>query len=208
MFVGSSSGTVRRRRLRLYRHTFTTLSEPSGSALYEFALTMPFLVVLAIGMVDFGQAWNLKQKVSNAAREGARFGASQSTADLVQSNVVQSNPPSVTAIANVVGSYLANAGLTQCSTAAPTNWTEAQPSGLQWTFSYSDSSCVGFSLVIDRGDALPPGGAGASTVVATHVTLTYPYTWTFNHVIGLLVSGANPSLPSTISSDAVMQNVP
>ena len=200
--------TARRRAWGLWRHA-KILREPLGSSLYEFALTMPFLVVLAVGMVDFGQAWNLKQKLSNAAREGARFGASQSTLDLTQGDPpsVVLNPPSVTAIANVVGGYLANAGLTQCSTATPANWTETQPSGLQWKFSYSDSSCGDsshpFSLVIDRGYLVP-----GTTVVATHVILTYPYTWTFNNVIGMIVRGANPSLPSTISSDAVMQNLP
>ena len=202
MLAGSSSRTARRRAWGLWRHA-EILREPLGSSLYEFALTMPFLVVLAVGMVDFGQAWNLKQKLSNAAREGARFGASQSTVDLSQAN-----PPSVTAIANVVGGYLAHAGLTQCSTATPANWTETPPSsGLIWTFSYSDSGCATFSLVIDRGyNFLPP--SSSTTVVATHVALTYPYTWTFNNVIGMIVKGASPSLPSTISSDAVMQNLP
>ena len=197
MFAGSSSGTARGRQ-RLCRHRVKTLFEPSGSALYEFALTMPFLVVLAIGMVDFGQAWNLKQKLSNAAREGARFGASQSTVDLGEGN-----PPSVTAIGNVVANYLTSAGLTQCANS--TDWTEAQ-SGLQWTYTSPDPGCGAFSLVIDR--SYSGIAVAGTTVVATHLTLNYPYTWTFNHVIGLLVRGANPSLPSTISSDAVMQNVP
>jgi Flp pilus assembly protein TadG len=160
---------------------------------------MPFLVVLAVGLVDFGQAWNLKQKLSNAAREGARFGASQSTVDLGQAN-----PQSVTAIGNVVASYLASASVTQCTN--PASWTETQ-SGLQWTYASSDAGCSGFSLVIDRSYNFLPAG-GSTTLVATHVTLSYPYTWTFNHVIGLLVKGASPALPSTISSDAVMQNLP
>jgi len=199
MLVSSSSGTVRRRRSRFFPHFFIGLSEPSGAALYEFAVSMPFLVVLAIGMVDFGQAWNLKQKLSNAAREGARFGASQNTLDLGQAS-----PPSVTAISNVVANYLTNAGLTQCTVAS----SGTQTSTLIWTYSSSSSgaSCGNFSLVIDRGYS--GIAVGSTTVVATHVTLTYPYTWTFNHIIGLLVHGSNPTLPSTISSDAVMQNVP
>ena len=205
MLVRSSSGTVRRRPSRFFPHCFATLSEPSGAALYEFAVSMPFLVVLAIGMVDFGQAWNLKHILSNAAREGARFGASQSTADLNPYNPNYTQPPpSVTAISNVVAGYLSSAGLTQCTVAS----SGTQTSTLVWTYSSSssDPSCANFSLVIDRGySGIAVAG---TTVVATHVIVTYPYTWTFNHVIGLLVSGANASPPSTISSDAVMQNVP
>ena len=46
-----------------------------GQALLEFALVVPIFLVLTFGIVDFG--WALKSwiTVTNAAREGARFGA-------------------------------------------------------------------------------------------------------------------------------------
>jgi len=43
-----------------------------GQALVEFALIMPFLLLLLVGIVEFGRGWNLHQVVTDAAREGAR----------------------------------------------------------------------------------------------------------------------------------------
>jgi len=43
-----------------------------GAELVEFALIMPLLVVLAIGIIDFGLAFRDMAVVTNAAREGAR----------------------------------------------------------------------------------------------------------------------------------------
>ncbi len=44
----------------------------SGQALVEFALTLPLLLLLVIGLVEFGRAWNAFQVITDAAREGAR----------------------------------------------------------------------------------------------------------------------------------------
>ena len=46
-----------------------------GAQLLEFALVLPLLVVLVIGVSDFGGAYTLKDKLANAAREGARIAA-------------------------------------------------------------------------------------------------------------------------------------
>ena len=43
-----------------------------GQALVEFALIMPFLLLLLIGVVEFGRGWNMHQVLTDAAREGAR----------------------------------------------------------------------------------------------------------------------------------------
>ena len=44
-----------------------------GQALAEFALVMPMMLVMAIGVVDFGRVLWAQDIVSNAAREGARY---------------------------------------------------------------------------------------------------------------------------------------
>ena len=46
-----------------------------GQGLVEMALILPFLLVLVIGIVELGIALNRQLTVVNAAREGARFGA-------------------------------------------------------------------------------------------------------------------------------------
>ncbi len=44
-----------------------------GQALAEFALVLPLLLLLIAGIIEFGRAWNIKQAVTDAAREGARY---------------------------------------------------------------------------------------------------------------------------------------
>lgn len=43
-----------------------------GQALVEFAIVLPVLLLLLVGILEFGRAWNLKQVIVDAAREGAR----------------------------------------------------------------------------------------------------------------------------------------
>ncbi len=43
-----------------------------GQALVEFALVAPVLLLLVVGIFEFGRAWNALQAVTDAAREGAR----------------------------------------------------------------------------------------------------------------------------------------
>jgi len=46
-----------------------------GAALVEFALILPVLMCLLLGMVTGGMAYNRKISMTNAVREGSRFGA-------------------------------------------------------------------------------------------------------------------------------------
>jgi Flp pilus assembly protein TadG len=47
--------------------------ERRGQALAEFALVLPILMLLVAGIIEFGRGWNIKQAVTDAAREGARY---------------------------------------------------------------------------------------------------------------------------------------
>lgn len=46
-----------------------------GAAALEFALVAPVLIMLLLGIVDFGMLMNAQSLVANAVREGARTGA-------------------------------------------------------------------------------------------------------------------------------------
>jgi Flp pilus assembly pilin Flp len=46
----------------------------SGVAAVEFAIVLPVLILIIAGMMDLGHAFYLKQVVTNASREGARYG--------------------------------------------------------------------------------------------------------------------------------------
>jgi len=71
-----------------------------GQALVEFALLLPFLMLLVIGVVEMGRAWNVKQVITDAAREGARV-------------AVVANPAiiSTAQVDSVVKAYTARAGV-------------------------------------------------------------------------------------------------
>jgi Flp pilus assembly protein TadG len=53
----------------------------SGAAAVEFALVLPFLILLVCGIVDFGRAYNARITLSNAARESVRVWALGGTQD-------------------------------------------------------------------------------------------------------------------------------
>jgi len=46
---------------------------PSAQALVEFALVLPLLLLLVLGVMDFGRMFYTKMILTNAAREGANY---------------------------------------------------------------------------------------------------------------------------------------
>jgi Flp pilus assembly protein TadG len=46
-----------------------------GQSLVEFALVVPVFLMIAFGIIDFGLAFDASIGITNAAREGARLGA-------------------------------------------------------------------------------------------------------------------------------------
>ena len=49
-----------------------SIRDEGGQAAVEFALVLPFLMIMLIGIVEFGRAWNQHQVITDAARETAR----------------------------------------------------------------------------------------------------------------------------------------
>jgi Flp pilus assembly protein TadG len=49
------------------------LRADAGQSLAEFAILLPILMGVVIGIFEFGRAWNLDQVLTNAGREGARL---------------------------------------------------------------------------------------------------------------------------------------
>ncbi len=54
------------------------LARKRGAVAVEFALTLPLLLILLFGIVEFGVMMYDQAVITNAAREGARWGAVQS----------------------------------------------------------------------------------------------------------------------------------
>ena len=79
----------------------TKLKEDSGAEIFEAALVLPILLMLLLGIVTFGRAYNTYQTITRAAREGAKAavltpcadstycsGATNYTADNIWNNFV------------------------------------------------------------------------------------------------------------------------
>jgi Flp pilus assembly protein TadG len=78
------------------------LHDERGQALAEFALVLPLILLFIAGVVEMGRAWNIKQVVTDAAREGARY------------TVVQdANIPDLAAVQTKVEERLALGGVTE-----------------------------------------------------------------------------------------------
>jgi Flp pilus assembly protein TadG len=66
----------------------TRWADQSGQSLLEAALTLPLILLIAVGILEFGRAFQTWQVVTNAAREGARVAIlPNSTTTDIQSRV-------------------------------------------------------------------------------------------------------------------------
>lgn len=65
------------------------LRSDRGAALLETALTLPLLLLITIGIVEFGRAYQTWQVLTNAAREGARVAVLPGTNDAAVQDRVQ-----------------------------------------------------------------------------------------------------------------------
>ena len=61
----------------------------AGQSLAEFAILLPVLMAVVIGIFEFGRAWNVDQVLTNAAREGARLAVIQTAGEGDVLDVVQ-----------------------------------------------------------------------------------------------------------------------
>src|SRR5512141_472586 len=77
------------------------LADERGTALLETAMTLPLLLLVSVGIFEFGRAYQTWQVLTNAAREGARV-------------AVLPNPPAGAAEARV-RSYLTSGQLSNAA---------------------------------------------------------------------------------------------
>lgn len=171
-----------------------------ASQIAEFAVSLPLLVLFVVGIFDFSGAITLKQKLTNAAREGARVAAADPANDLGNASGL---PVSIVDSFYVVDNYLVSENINDCglSTARPTFTT-----GLTWVS--TATGCPGgvsaaLVLTINRG-CFTQQTSGQTYDVDTCVTIRYPYTWQFGGVAGLF--GGVFSGPSGLTTTAAVFN--
>jgi len=64
------------------------LGRQRGQALVEFALVLPLFTLMIMAIIDFGWAFRSYVTITNAAREGARYGVACRTADEIKARTV------------------------------------------------------------------------------------------------------------------------
>jgi hypothetical protein len=76
----------------------TRLRNQRGQALLETAITLPIILLVSVGIFEFGRAYQVQQVLTNAAREGARVAVLPGITDAV--------------VTTTVRNYLTSGGLT------------------------------------------------------------------------------------------------
>lgn len=79
-------------RLKSVMAVYGKIKSKKGQSLVETALILPFVILILMGIIDFGMMFNNYLLVSNASREGARnaaVGTSDSDIGLLVSNITQ-----------------------------------------------------------------------------------------------------------------------
>jgi Flp pilus assembly protein TadG len=183
----------------LHRGIVRLLKEVQGAALLEFAIVLPLLMVFVVGIFDFSGAFNQKQKIEQAAQEGAILAGAQPTSDIASPTSPDSLQPTVTAVFN----SLSGSGVIRgCSLPA----TPSNLAPLRWR--YKISGCPDdLFIVIDRGWVFPSATTtSTTTAVGTIVKVTYPYHWRFNSVIQLLFPGAGYAAITNLTESATVHN--
>jgi len=69
-----------------------SLKNQKGQALVEFAIVLPILLMLVMGIIQFGMMLNSYLAIENASREGARAGIVGSTDAEIESLIIASSP--------------------------------------------------------------------------------------------------------------------
>lgn len=68
------------------------LKEQKGQALVEFAIVLPIILLLVMGILQFGMMMNSYIAIQNAAREGARAGIVGCTDTEIQNTIISTSP--------------------------------------------------------------------------------------------------------------------
>ncbi len=203
------------------------LRKTKGSAILEFAIALPLLVVFVVGIYDFSGAFNQKQKIEQAAQEGAIIAGGQPTSDISVGNPPSLQPVVAAVFNSLAGSgVLAQANQTPCSVNPPPTPSQTPLPGVAvgpFTWVYTISGCSGYPqdttrgcmsdsgnnlwIVINRAwvPAVAPGSTAAAPI-GTSVMVSYDYHWRFNSVIQLLIPGAAYSAKSCISESSTVLN--
>lgn len=207
-----SSALARRHicpRLEQLRHT-------EGSAILEFAIAVPLLVVFVVGIYDFSGAFNQKQKIEHAAQEGAIIAAAQPMTDIVAGSTTTpaAGPTSLQPVVVAVFNSLAGNGLLPNANQGTCTVAALLETQAVLTYTYKATGCSNDAnddllITINRGWVVAGSSSGTTTtpsIVGSVVTVSFPYHWRFNSVIQLLLPGASYQSITNVTESASVHN--
>jgi len=184
------------------RYVDGLLFDVQGAAILEFAIALPLLVLFVVGIYDFSGALNQKQKIEQAAQEGAIVAGSQPTSDIQTTNA---SPNSLQAVVAAVFNSLAGNGVlpnANQGTCIPPG-TVGAVNGLTWTYTISGCNSAhttnnDLTIAINRASvsSAPP------SVVCTVVTVSYPFYWQSYGVIQAII----PTSYTLVTESATVHN--
>jgi len=122
------------------------MADETGASAVEFAVLMPFLVLLVFGIIEFGLLFYNQQVITNASREGARAAIKGDCANRVKDDE----------IIQIVKAYCFD----------PTDATRSR----LITFGANDDPTVSID---PSPSACTPGAAGEYVEVTVHYTYNY-----------------------------------
>jgi len=79
-------------------HVLGFVRQTKGAAAVELALVGTIFLLLVGGAVDFGHAWYMRQVITNASREGARYGITYQTdgnGNRIAPSTFTTSPPTI-----------------------------------------------------------------------------------------------------------------
>lgn len=213
-FPDKKANSVRRRHSEQATHSgphsccraLKFLQNTEGSAILEFAITIPLLVVFVVGIYDFSGAFNQKQKIEQAAQLGANVAGAQQTTDIYASNP---SPASLLPVVTAAFTSLTGSNVIPRGACSPPGTVTPPATGLTWTYTISSCSSANPSdnllITVNRGWSTP-GSTTVPAIVGTVVTVSYPYHWRFNSVIQLLIPGAIYQATTQLTESAAVHN--
>lgn len=122
-------------------------SGETGAAAIELAMVLPILILLVLGIAEFGRAYNYNVSLSGAAREGARVFALD-TADPV--TTTRDAAPTIPGVIGVTCSI--NGVTADCSSAC----TAGAKAGVQASYDFAYLPALSGMVQFFGGDPLDP----------------------------------------------------
>ncbi len=129
---------VTKQAKQVQRQTRPARRRRRGAAVVELAITVPFLSLLAMGVVEYSQLTHAAQVVSNASRRGALYAAENETT-------------STSAVESYVREYIADsfANLSDSSASSAVSVSVANSAGASFTNGNLSTLSSGSPVVVD-----------------------------------------------------------